>query len=206
MHVLFFSAFGMALALACAPGVVMAEALRRGVSGGFRAALMLTLGSLVGDALWAIVALAGAALVMQHTTARLVLGALGTGLLFWFAWDGLRQSAGTLTASPKAGGHFAVGAFISLANPHAVAFWLGIGGSLIALGMAEPKAGDFAVFFAGFMSAMVCWCFGFSALVAWGRHYITPALLRALNLLCALGLGWFGVCLLVETARLLFGG
>ena len=50
---LFFAAFGLGLAFCAPPGAVTAEAVRRGLSRGFRAALLLELGSLVGDAFWA---------------------------------------------------------------------------------------------------------------------------------------------------------
>ena len=57
MEVLFVSAFAMSLAFAVQPGVISFESLRRGLSHGWSAALHVELGSLVGDGVWAIIAL-----------------------------------------------------------------------------------------------------------------------------------------------------
>ena len=62
---LFVSAFGVGLAFCAPPGVITAEALRRGLSRGFWSALLLELGSLIGDAAWAALALTGAALLVE---------------------------------------------------------------------------------------------------------------------------------------------
>ena len=60
------AAFGLGLALCAPPGVVFAETVRRGLGRGFRAALGVQMGSLVGDGTWAALALGGAALLAQQ--------------------------------------------------------------------------------------------------------------------------------------------
>ena len=75
-----------------APGAVTAEALRRGLAGGFRPALLLELGSLVGDASWAAIALAGAAVLVQHRPMQFLLGAAGVYFLLRLAWGALRAA------------------------------------------------------------------------------------------------------------------
>jgi chemosensory pili system protein ChpE len=47
---LLIAAFLLGLVFNAAPGAVFAETVRRGATGGFRAALALQVGSLVGDA------------------------------------------------------------------------------------------------------------------------------------------------------------
>ena len=59
MTTLFISAFVLGLVFNAAPGAVFAETIRRGVCGGYRPALAVQIGSLVGDALWAILGLVG---------------------------------------------------------------------------------------------------------------------------------------------------
>ena len=54
---LFALAFGLGLVLNAAPGPVFAETVRQGTRGGFRLALAVQLGSLVGDGVWALVGL-----------------------------------------------------------------------------------------------------------------------------------------------------
>ena len=198
------SAFLLGVAYCAPPGVVNAESLRRGLAHGYGAALLLQLGSLIGDCTWALLALAGAAFLVQAHLARLLLGLAGSALLFWLAWRALHdawrgQGLQASAASPR--GHFATGALLSLTNPFAIPFWLGVGGSVVATASARPQAGDFALFFAGFFAGALTWAVAFSALTAWGRRLITPRLFRWLDLACALALAWFGLSLLLRTLR-----
>ena len=67
----------LALAYCAAPGPVLAEAARRGLKSGFRAALAVELGSLAGDALWIGLMFAGAAALAGAGGIRLAAGAVG---------------------------------------------------------------------------------------------------------------------------------
>jgi len=70
MTTLFLSSLVLGIAFCAPPGIITAEAVRRGLARGFRPALWVELGSLNGDATWAIIALAGAAFVVQNAVAR----------------------------------------------------------------------------------------------------------------------------------------
>ena len=87
MEVLFVSAFAMSLAFAIQPGVIGFEALRRGIAHGWSAALHVELGSLLGDGVWAIIALLGASFLFQNRLLTLALGLFGCVLLLRFAKD-----------------------------------------------------------------------------------------------------------------------
>jgi chemosensory pili system protein ChpE len=56
MITLFLASFALGLAFCAPPGAITAEALRRGLARGFRPALLVELGSLIGDATWALIA------------------------------------------------------------------------------------------------------------------------------------------------------
>lgn len=56
----------LGLVFNAAPGPVFTESLRRGVRGGFRPAFAVQVGSLVGDAAWAVLGLAGAAALLTQ--------------------------------------------------------------------------------------------------------------------------------------------
>lgn len=208
MDTLFLSAFGLGIAFCAPPGAITAEALRRGLARGFRPALLLELGSLIGDAAWAALALAGAALFVQNRVIQIVLGAAGVFFLLRLAWGALR--AGWEGRAPQAkaglrGGDFAAGAVLSLANPWAIAFWIGMGGVLTGLGVADPRPSDYGIFFAGFMVGAALWCFLIAGLIGWGRRFVTPGFFRAVNLLCGLALGYFGLRLGVAVIGLVAG-
>ncbi len=50
---------------------MFSETLRRGLTGGFRPALLVQLGSLIGDAVWALLGLTGLALLLGYEQVRI---------------------------------------------------------------------------------------------------------------------------------------
>lgn len=167
MAALFLAAFGLGVAFSAPPGVVTA--------------------------------LAGAAYLTQNPFVRVAMETGGAILLWWLAWQAVRNAAGTprpRAAPPAIAGGFATGAVISLSNPFAVAFWLGVGGSMVSGADAHPRPAHYVAFFSGFMSAAVLWCFVLSALVTWGRQFVTPRFFRWVSLGCGAALGYFGSRLL----------
>jgi chemosensory pili system protein ChpE len=207
MTSLFISAIGLGIAFSAPPGAVTAESLRRGMICGFWAVLFVQFGSLIGDAFWAIAALVGTAFLVQNVPAQLVLGMVGTILLLRLAWGALRDAhSGAMPGENEytsSKGHFMTGALISLANPWAVAFWLGLGGAVTALKGNNAQADTLVIFFCGFMTGAVFWCFFVSGLIAWGRGFITPRFFRLINLVCGIGLGYFGLSLLWKLVQLI---
>ena len=70
---------------------------------------------------------------------------------------------------------------------------LGASGAVTATGAAA--------FLAAFLAGALAWGLGMSALVAWGRRFVTPRLFRAIDALCGLVLGYFGLRLLWSTLQ-----
>jgi len=206
MTTLFLSSLVLGVAFCAPPGIITAEAVRRGLARGFRPALLVELGSLIGDATWAIIALAGAAIVVQSAVARLVLGIIGTLFLLHLAWSAIwsaKQGAVLQSKNATGRGDFATGAILSLANPFAVAFWLGVGGSTITTRVPNPQLIHFVIFFCAFMLGGLAWCFFLAGLITWGRRLVTPIFFRGVSFLCGLFLGYFGLQLLWKTVSLL---
>jgi len=194
---LFFSSFILAIAFCAPPGVITAETVRRGAARGFVPALFVQFGSLVGDTTWAIIALTGLAFLVQNNVARIVLSLIGMLLMLKLAWDAIKDArqGKELDMSPTAStrGDFANGAFLSLGNPMNIVFWTGLGTTVFASISGKPQPVDFAVFFSGFLSGAVLWCFVMASLVAWGRKFVTVTFFRWVNLVCAVALGYFAV-------------
>jgi len=195
---LFWTAFALGVVFCAPPGAVMAEALRRGVHRGFAGALLTELGSLVGDATWAALALSGVAYLAVSRPISTGLAAVGVVLLFWLAWRALRDAwAGTVPAAgrPTSGGDFTAGAALSLSNPQNVAFWLGVGGGAVAA-LGAHREHLLMVFFAAFMLACVAWCFFMAGMIGWGRRFLSMRFYRWINLACGLAMAYFGITLL----------
>ena len=170
MLMLFASAFVLGLVFNAAPGAVFAETVRQGVRGGYRPALAVQLGSLVGDASWALLGLAGIGLVMQVDALRWPIGLAGAAYLLWLSWDSWQAArnehrldvSGTAATQKQA---LRRGMALSLTNPQNLAYWAAMGSALGAVGVAHPGASDYGLFFAGFMTSSLLWCFVCAALV-----------------------------------------
>lgn len=171
MFMLFASAFLLGLVFNAAPGAVFAETVRQGLRGGYRPALAVQFGSLVGDASWALLGLAGIGLAMQIDALRWPIGLAGTAYLLWLSWDSWQaartehrlDTSATAAATQKQA--LRRGMALSLSNPQNLAYWAAMGSAMGAVGIADPSVSDYGVFFTGFMAASLLWCFVCAALV-----------------------------------------
>ncbi len=202
----------MGIAFAAPPGAVTAETFRRGARGGFAIALGVQLGSLVGDAMYALLALAGLAALAQNAALQSVLAAFGAAFLIYLAWSSFQsvRAPVAVTADPagfqnlteiERRGAFLSGLAISLANPWAIAFWLSLGGALASLGVANAGASTSALFFASFMLGSILWSIALAVIVGRLRGVIRPAIFRIISMVCGVALGAFGV---MAASRLVF--
>lgn len=202
MTALLFSSFALAIAFCAPPGVVTAEAVRRGLARGYGPALLIGFGSLVGDAVWAIIALAGMAMLVQNLSARLFLGLLGSLFLLFLAWTALRDAkrGGELPVKQVAARNdFVTGALLSISNPFAIAFWLGVGTSTITASVPDPQRIHYIAFLLAFLAGGFTWSFFLAGLITWGRQFVTPLFFRWVNLLCGLWMAYFGLHLFWST-------
>lgn len=223
----------MGVAFAAPPGAVTAETIRQGVRGGFGRAFGVQLGSLVGDATYALLALAGLAALAQIPALQFALGAFGGLFLLYLAWNTLASAGAEAKAAkepqidrplPAAGREdvragwdspgtartaalhaFLSGMAISLTNPWAIAFWLALGGALTAYGLANAGA-QRALFFASFMAGSALWACALSFGI--GRLELEfgrrPMLHRAVTSACAIALAAFGVAAAGRAISLIF--
>lgn len=195
------TAIGLGIAYAAAPGAVNTEAIRRGAAHGARSTLLVEAGSLIGDSLWAVLALLGITVFAQHLAVQIVLGIVGGCFLLRMAWLALheaflRPATFSTSSSPSSRGDFATGVVFGLANPVGLAFWSGLGSSVVASGIVGI---DFVLFFSGFFMGAALWSVGIAAVMRWGRRWIRPAFFRWINALCGLALGYFGMRVLWTT-------
>ena len=164
---LYFAALFLGLIFNAVPGPIFVESFKRGLSGGYSAALAVQLGSLLGDATWAILGLLGVGLLMSIDGLRLPLGVAGSLYLFYLAYDSLKKSRSGIASDSVIEHESALmsGAAISLTSPHNLAYWAAIGSALGSLGIVNPQWTDYGIFFAGFMTASIFWCFFCAGLI-----------------------------------------
>jgi chemosensory pili system protein ChpE len=202
MMPLFLSAFVLGLIFNASPGAVFAESLKRGLSGGYKAALKVQFGSLVGDATWAVLGLAGAGTLFQWTYVRTPLALTGAAYLAWLGVMTIKSSKKSFEVNDgdQHGNHrgaLAAGAGLSLTNPANVFYWAALGGVLGTLGISQPTTADYGLFFAGFMTSSVLWCFVCAGLIHVMHKALPSVVTHGLNLLC----GWTLVGLAIGTLR-----
>lgn len=170
MLTLFSTALVLGLVFNLTPGPVFAETVRRGVRGGFRSALAVQFGSLVGDALWAVVGLVGVGLLLQLEWLRAPISVASLVYLVWLAWNAWQASRSEFTVSVTLDGTdhrqaWRSGVLLSLTNPQNVAYWAALGSALGSVGVKAPTVSDNIVFFVGFMVSSTFWAFLVAALV-----------------------------------------
>lgn len=167
-----FELLGMAFLLGfifnATPGAVFAETIRHGLAGGYRAALSVQFGSLVGDAAWAVLGLAGIGLLLQADSLRIPVGIAGAGYLAWLAFDSWQasRSEAEVTAANQGASAMRSGVVLSLSNPQNVAYWAALGSAFGALGISNPDRIDYTLFFFGFMGSSLVWCFVCAGLIS----------------------------------------
>lgn len=123
---------GAVFILFLTPGPVWIAVTARTLTGGFRAALPLTLGVVVGDMLWPAIAVLGVTW-MASFAAQLAVVLKGFAVLV-FVWLGIttiRNAARALVADnrltrPGFAAGFAAGVLVILSNPKAILFYMGI--------------------------------------------------------------------------------
>lgn len=178
MLTIFFYAVVFGFVFCLSPGAVLAETLRRGLLHGFTPALLVQFGSLVGDAVWAVIGLTGIALLIQHDAVRVPLTVV---CAVYLAWLGIRSliDAWKLPESDDAPAStrqnaLATGAAISLANPKNIVYWGALGSALSGIVGTTPSHGQTLMFFAGFMLASGLSCFLIAGLVNMLRQNASP--------------------------------
>ena len=141
---------------------------------------------------------------MRYDAFGLALGILGAGFLFHLArkalvsaWRGVAEAG----APARDGQSLTTGVIFSLANPAGLAFWTGMGGGILGTSGASPSVQTAAVFLIAFITGALAWGSAMAALVGWGRRFATPGVFRAIEGLCGLALGYFGVRLLWSTLQ-----
>lgn len=173
MITLFITAFALGLIFNVAPGAIFAESLRRGAMGGYWPALYVQIGSLIGDALWAILGLLGIGILLQAEMLKLPVGLLGGTYLIYLAYESWRGASIDDDAAPLIDTRTTAsmsaarsGVILSITNPQNIAYWAALGSAFGAIGVTHPTTSDYIIFFSGFMASSILWCFVCAALIA----------------------------------------
>lgn len=185
----------------CAPvGPVTIETLRRGMHGGFRPALGLQLGSIIGDTTFCVLAFLGLAPLVTHNLIRIPLWVAGALVLAYLGITAVRDSLGQMKLETAAADgvrldmsrSFRTGAVMSLTNPMAILWWVSIGGAMLASGITDLSPTGTAAFIASFIVGCFLYAIFMASLVGFGRQFIRPTFFRVATAVSGLALLFFG--------------
>jgi threonine/homoserine/homoserine lactone efflux protein len=201
---LFFSAMALGFFFNAAPGAIFTESLRRGLKGGFKSALYIQFGSLVGDLIWAVIGLGGAAILFEIDAIKMPMAIFGGVLLAWLAFNSFLDATKkipsiNLTLKQDEKTELMVGAALSLSNPINITYWAGMAGTIATLGVKEPTGQAFIVFLVGFMLSSIIWCFLCAGFIGFVRKAINQTGWVLINISCGIGLTYFSIYVLLNT-------
>lgn len=135
-----FLTYAGALAVAAAiPGPGITAVVARALGSGFRPALAMSLGLVLGDLVWLTAVVAGLALVAQtFGMTFLVIKWLGVAYLAWLAWKFWSEGISTEEVAAKRGergllSNFMGGLTLTLGNPKTMVFYVAITPTIVDL-------------------------------------------------------------------------
>jgi threonine/homoserine/homoserine lactone efflux protein len=182
-----FLTYAGALAVAAAiPGPGVVALIARALGSGFRSALFMALGLVVGDLVYLTAVILGLALLAQtFGVAFLVIKWIGVAYLAWLAWTfwrtGIRtRHVGADQSRDGAFSSFLSGLLVTLGNPKVMVFYLAITPTIIDI--ASVTASDYGVLLAITAMVLLIVLVPYLVLAARARWFLaTPRALKILN-------------------------
>ncbi|WP_321935114.1 LysE family translocator [Paraburkholderia sp. J8-2] len=204
--------FFLSLSLCLDIGLVNVAIISLTLTHGFRSGFWLGLGSCLGDLIYAALALAGMAALLQFSPVRWIVWIGGAALLLMLTWKMAREALNPASAPPVEGEadnaaplpnpwrSFGRGVLLALSSPSAILWFAAVGGALIAKSGAT-SAGAASLFLLGFFAGGLGWTLFLCGLASHGRKRAGTGLLRACHVLSALLFAYFSYSVIVHGYR-----
>lgn len=203
--------FFLSLSLCLDIGLVNVAMLSLTISHGFKPGFWLGLGSCVGDLVYAALALAGMAVLLQFEAVRWAVWVGGGAVLLFLTGKMAREAlsparAGNAgpqdSASPQASAprSFMRSVLLAMSSPSAILWFAAVGGALIAKAGATTPA-TASVFLSGFFLGGLAWTLFVCTLASQGRKRAGATLMRACHVVSALLFAYFSYSVIVGGYR-----
>ncbi|HKT94098.1 MAG TPA: LysE family transporter, partial [Paraburkholderia sp.] len=162
--------------------------------------------------IYAALALAGMAALLQFSAVRWIVWIGGSALLLMLTWKMAREALNPASAPPVEGEadnaaplpnpwrSFGRGVLLALSSPSAILWFAAVGGALIAKSGAT-SAGAASLFLLGFFAGGLGWTLFLCGLASHGRKRAGTGLLRACHVLSALLFAYFSYSVIVHGYR-----
>ncbi|MDN7864209.1 LysE family transporter [Burkholderia multivorans] len=202
--------FFLSLSLCLDIGLVNVAMLSLTLSHGFRPGFWLGVGSCVGDLVYAALALAGMAVLLQFEPVRWVVWIGGGAVLLFLTWKMTREALSPAAAPdrdadvapPRASARrsFVRGMLLAMSSPSAILWFAAVGGALIAKAGATSAA-TASIFLSGFFLGGLAWTLFMCTLASHGRKRAGARLMRACHVASALLFASFSYSVIVGGYR-----
>ena len=203
--------FFLSLSLCLDIGLVNVAMLSLTLSHGFRPGFWLGIGSCVGDLVYAALALAGMAVLLQFEPVRWIVWIGGGAVLLFLTWKMAREALAPAKAAdddadaplpPRASARrsFMRGMLLAMSSPSAILWFAAVGGALIAKAGATTPA-TASVFLSGFFLGGLAWTLFMCTLASQGRKRAGAGLMRACHIASALLFAYFSYSVIVGGYR-----
>ncbi|KVD76220.1 lysine transporter LysE [Burkholderia sp. ABCPW 14] len=205
--------FFLSLSLCLDIGLVNVAMLSLTLSHGFRPGFWLGVGSCVGDLVYAALALAGMAVLLQFEAVRWVVWLGGGAVLLFLTWkmarealfpeparDAVDEDTPAAFVQASTWRNFARGMLLAMSSPSAILWFAAVGGALIAkAGATTPTTAS--VFLSGFFLGGLAWTLFLCTLASQGRKRAGAGLMRACHVVSALLFAYFSYSVIVGGYR-----
>jgi L-lysine exporter family protein LysE/ArgO len=200
----FLLSLSLCLDIGIANIAMITLAMQRGYFHGF----WLGIGTCVGDLAYALLALAGMAVLLQYEAVRWTLWIGGGALLVWFAVKMIAaafQKAAELTMnephpSRSLFREFGRGVLLAMSSPSAILWFATVGGALISR-MGQHSVTASSWFLSGFFFAGVFWTCVVCLVGSVGGKLLGPRLLHYSYIASAVIFSYFAVYVIVSGYR-----
>jgi len=209
----FSNGFLLSLSLCLDIGIANIAMITLAMQRGFFHGLWLGIGTCIGDLIYAILAMAGMAVLLQFTPVRWVLWIGGSLILLWFAWKMVQSalkpatslSVGDIGAALSVRQNFLRGIFLAMSSPTAILWFAAVGGALISR-MGSGSTADSGWFLGGFFLAGVSWSVMLCAVGSIGGRMLGAKMLRWSYIASAAIFCYFAGYVIVSGYREFIGG
>lgn len=200
----FSNGFLLSLSLCLELGLANLAMITLAMQRGFAQSVWLGIGTCVGDLIYAILAMAGMAVLLQVEWVRWGLWIGGSVVLSYLSvkmlWSALKTKAADPAAADKQWGSgcralFLRGIMLAMSSPSAILWFAAVGGAIIARqGSDVTSAG---LFLSGFFAAGVVWALVLCSLASRGKRLLGQKLVTYTYMASAVIFAYFAVYVVI---------
>lgn len=195
----FFNGFLLSLSLCLDIGLANIAMMTLAMQRGFVKGLWLGVGTCFGDLIYALLAMAGMAVLLQYEAVRYVLWLGGTAVLCWFSarmvMSAMASGAALKNQEQQAAQSNRAlvlrGMLLAMSSPTAILWFAAVGGAIIARQGADLASAS--AFLSGFFVAGVVWSVGLCALAQQGGRLLGERMLKWSYIASALIFAYFAI-------------